>query len=102
LWSRREVSLRRISVRGDNLRSIDDIVLIARQMGIAYAYLTEEGTDYQSGVRAEGKSPFNNLENASKIVQYYVTAAFAGAYMGNASGISVMVRIGRAAIPRLR
>ena len=30
------------------------------------------------------KSPFNNLENASKIVQYYVTTALAGAYMGNA------------------
>jgi hypothetical protein len=29
-------------------------------------------------------SPFNNLQNASKIVQYYVTTALAGAYMGNA------------------
>ena len=69
---------------GDNLRSIDDIVLTARQMGLAYAFLTEGGTNYQSAGPVGEKSPFNNLENASKIVQYYVTTALAGAYMGNA------------------
>jgi len=69
---------------GDNLRSIDDIVLTARQMGLGYAYLTEGGTEYQTPGSVGEKSPFNNLENASKIVQYYVTTALAGAYMGNA------------------
>jgi len=69
---------------GDNLRSIDDIVLTARQMGLPHAFLTEGGTAYQSAGPTEEKSPFNNLENASKIVQYYVTTALAGAYMGNA------------------
>jgi hypothetical protein len=69
---------------GDSVRSIDDIVLSARQMDLAYAFLTEGGTNYQSVGRSEEKSPFNNLENASKLVHYYVSAALAGAYMGNA------------------
>ena len=68
---------------GDNQRSIDDAVLTARQMGLAKAFLTEGGTNFQSG-HPWDKEKFNNLENASKIVQYYVTAALCGAFMGNA------------------
>ena len=68
---------------GDNQRSIDDVVLTTRQMGLAQAFLTEGGTNFQSG-RPWDKEKFNNLENASKIVQYYVTAALCGAFMGNA------------------
>jgi hypothetical protein len=69
---------------GDNLRSIDDCVLTAHQMGLARVFLTEGGTNYQpAGSKKEDKA-FNNLENASKIVQYYVTAALSGAFMGNA------------------
>lgn len=68
---------------GDNQRSIDDSVLTAHQMGLARAFLTEGGTNYPSG-HPWDKEKFNNLENASKIVQYYVTAALCGAFMGDA------------------
>jgi hypothetical protein len=69
---------------GENLRSIDDFVLTSRQMGLSYAFLTEGGTNYQNAGPVGENSHYNNLENASKIVQYYVTTALAGAYVGNA------------------
>src|SRR5262249_40468775 len=69
---------------GDNLRSIDDCVLTTRQMGLAHAFLTEGGTNYQGAGSRDKEKPYNNLENASKIVQYYVTTALCGAFMGNA------------------
>jgi hypothetical protein len=69
---------------GDNLRSIDDCVLTARQMGLEHAFLTEGGTNFESARPKAEEKPFNNLENASKIVQYYVSAALSGVFMGNA------------------
>jgi hypothetical protein len=69
---------------GDNLRSIDDCVSTARQMGLGQAFLTEGGTNYRTAGSKKEDETFNNLENASKIVQYYVTAALSGALMGNA------------------
>jgi len=69
---------------GDNLRSIDDCVLTTRQMGLAHAFLTEGGTNYQGAGSRDKEKPYNSLENASKIVQYYVTTALCGAFMGNA------------------
>jgi hypothetical protein len=114
---------------GDHLRSIDDIVLLARRMHLPFAYLTEGGTEYRSARPAPAQAieaelerlklriaalsghepidrdavaacrarqrplqeqlaafpdPHNNLENAAKVVQYYVKAMLAGVYQGNA------------------
>jgi hypothetical protein len=69
---------------GDVFRSIDEIRMTARDLGLPYAYLTEGGTAYQSSKPLIEKEPFNNLENAQKLVQYYAQAALAGVFMGNA------------------
>jgi hypothetical protein len=68
---------------GDLFRSVDEIRLTARDLGLPYAYLTEGGTAYQHPQSSTDKEPFNNIENAEKLVQYYVAAALAGVYMGN-------------------
>jgi hypothetical protein len=87
---------------GDNLRGIDDIVMTARQMGLTSAYLTEGGTNYQSVGSDQGKSPFNNLENTSKIWSITRRLRSLASPWGTPSGTSVTVRIGPAAIPPLR
>ena len=69
---------------GDVFRSIDELPLAARDLGVPYAYLTEGGTAYRSARPWNEKEPFNNVQNAQKLVQYYVVAALAGAFMGNA------------------
>lgn len=69
---------------GDVFRSIDELPLAARDLGLPYGYLTEGGTAYRSSRPWNEKEPFNNIENAQKLVQYYVVAALAGAFMGNA------------------
>jgi hypothetical protein len=69
---------------GDLFRSVDEIRLTARDLGLPYAYLTEGGTAYRHPESPNDKEPFNNLENAEKLVQYYVASALAGVYMGNA------------------
>ncbi len=69
---------------GDLFRSVDEIHLTARDLGLPYAYLTEGGTAYGRPQSSNDKEPFNNLENAEKLVQYYVAAELAGVYMGNA------------------
>jgi hypothetical protein len=69
---------------GDVFRAIDEIGLAARDLGLRYAYLTEGGTLYSQRRSADDAEPFNNIENAEKLVQYYVAAALAGLYMGNA------------------
>lgn len=69
---------------GDLFRSIDEVRLTARDLGLPYSYLTEGGTAFQSPQASGKKDPFNNRENAQKIVQYYVAAALAGVFMGNA------------------
>jgi hypothetical protein len=69
---------------GDLFRSVDEIRLTASDLGLPYAYLTEGGTAYRHSESPDDKEPFNNLANAEKLVQYYVAAALAGVYMGNA------------------
>jgi hypothetical protein len=69
---------------GDVFRAIDETRLTARDLKLPYAYLTEGGTAYQKPQSPNDKEPFNNLENAQKLVQYYVAAALAGVFMGNA------------------
>jgi hypothetical protein len=69
---------------GDLFRSVDEIRVAARDLGLPYAYLTEGGSAYRRSGSPNDKEPFNNLENAEKLVQYYVSSALAGLYMGNA------------------
>jgi hypothetical protein len=69
---------------GDIFRSIDEIRLTARDLGLPYSYLTEGGTAYPHPQPSSENEPFNNLENAQKLVQYYVATALAGVFMGNA------------------
>jgi hypothetical protein len=69
---------------GDLFRSVDEIRLTAGDLGLPYAYLTEGGTAFRHSQSTDDNEPFNNLENAEKLVQYYVSAALAGVYMGNA------------------
>jgi hypothetical protein len=67
---------------GDVFRPIDETRLAARDLGLPYAYLTEGGTAYKgSGAQP---NPYDNNENAQKLVQYYVVTALAGLFMGNA------------------
>ena len=68
---------------GDIFRSIDEVRLAARDLGLPYSYLTEGGTAYQDSESSIGNR-FNNLQNAQKIVQYYAATALAGVFMGNA------------------
>lgn len=70
--------------RGDLFRSIDEIRMAANDMGLPYAYLTEGGTGFAEKRSADDPEPYNNRENAEKLVQYYAAAALAGDYMGNA------------------
>ena len=70
--------------RGDVFRSIDEIRLAANDMGLPYAYLTEGGTAFAQNRSADDPEPYNNTENAEKLVQYYVGTSLAGVYMGNA------------------
>jgi hypothetical protein len=65
---------------GSQRRSIDQGMVVTRRMGLPYYYLTEGGTLYA----ADEKASKNNRENATKIVQYYVTAALDGCFQGNA------------------
>ena len=67
---------------GDVFRPIDETRLTARDLGLPYAYLTEGGTAYKGS--ASEPAPYDNNENAQKLVQYYVVTALAGLYMGNA------------------
>jgi hypothetical protein len=67
---------------GDVFRPIDETRLTARDLGLPYAYLTEGGTAYKSS--AFDPEPYDNNENAQKLVQYYVFTALAGLFMGNA------------------
>jgi hypothetical protein len=67
---------------GDVFRSIDETRLTARDLGLPYAYLTEGGTAYQSS--PFNPEPYDNNENAQKLVHYYVFTALAGLFMGNA------------------
>jgi len=69
---------------GDVFRSIDETRLTARALKLPYAYLTEGGTAYQSPLSRSDKEQFNNIENAQKLVQYYVATALSGVFMGNA------------------
>jgi hypothetical protein len=69
---------------GDVFRAIDEAAVAARDLGLRYAYLTEGGTSYAGVKPVNPLEPYNNLENAQKLVQYYVMAALAGVYMGNA------------------
>jgi hypothetical protein len=101
---------------GDQFRMLDETPLVARRMGLPYAYVTEGGTwysaaqkkidalnaeaaamtpdqkasDHGRAVQAElafyrkDQGQFNNLENASKIVQYFVESAIDGLYQGDA------------------
>jgi hypothetical protein len=73
---------------GDVFRSIDETRLTARDLGLPYAYLTEGGTSYQTPSAHQDPSaqedPHDNIENAQKLVQYYVYTALAGLFMGNA------------------
>ena len=69
---------------GDVFRAIDETGVTARDLGLPYAYLTEGGTSYRSPKPLNPDEPFNNIENAQKLVQYYVAAALAGVFMGNA------------------
>jgi hypothetical protein len=69
---------------GDVFRAIDETGVAARDLGLRYAYLTEGGTTYHSLKPLNPNEPFNNIENAQKLVQYYVVAALAGVFMGNA------------------
>src|SRR5258708_3274527 len=69
---------------GDVFRSSDEIGLAARDLGLRYAYLTEGGTVYSRPKSKDDTEPYNNIENAEKLVQYYVGAALAGVYMANA------------------
>ena len=69
---------------GDVFRAIDETGVAARDLGLPYAYLTEGGTSYRSPKPLNPNEPFNNIENAQKLVQYYVVAALAGVFMGNA------------------
>jgi len=69
---------------GDVFRAIDEIGLAARDLGLRYAYLTEGGTLYSHRRSPDDAAPFNNRENAEKLVQYYVAAELAGLFMGNA------------------
>jgi len=69
---------------GDVFRAIDETGVTARDLGLPYAYLTEGGTSYRSPKPLNPDEPFNNIENAQKLVQYYVVAALAGVFMGNA------------------
>jgi hypothetical protein len=73
------------NLRGGNLvRSIDEIHLLANEMGLRYAYLTEGGTIFANPPSASDPDRYNNVENAEKLVEYYVETAVAGIYMGNA------------------
>jgi hypothetical protein len=69
---------------GDVFRAIDETGVAARDLGLPYAYLTEGGTSYRSPKPLNPEKPFNNIENAQKLVQYYVVTALAGVFMGNA------------------
>jgi hypothetical protein len=69
---------------GDVFRSIDETRLTAQTLKLPYAYLTEGGTAYKTPHATNQKEVFNNLENAQKLVQYYVSTALAGLFMGNA------------------
>jgi hypothetical protein len=74
---------------GSNLRAIDETGLVARRMKLPYAYLTEGGTQYSTPVSGpeDKRSPnelANNVENASKVVQYYVKTALDGLFQGDA------------------
>jgi hypothetical protein len=73
------------NLRGGNLiRSIDEIRLAANDMGLRYAYLTEGGTVFANPESGNDPERYNNVENAVKLVQYYVATTLAGVYMGNA------------------
>jgi hypothetical protein len=65
---------------GSQRRTMDHGVGVNRRMGLPYAYLTEGGVDHRA---AEGASP-NNLSNATRIVQYHVSAALTGCFQANA------------------
>jgi hypothetical protein len=67
---------------GDVFRPIDETRLTARDLGLPYAYITEGGTAYK-GPPSEPE-PYDNNENAQKLVQYYVFTALAGLNMGDA------------------
>jgi hypothetical protein len=69
---------------GDVFRAIDETGVTARDLGLPYAYLSEGGTSYRSPEPSNPNEAFNNIENAQKLVQYYVAAALAGIFMGNA------------------
>jgi hypothetical protein len=69
---------------GDVFRSIDETRLTASALKLPYAYLTEGGTAYQTPRSPNQKEAFDNIENAQKLVQYYVATALAGVFMGNA------------------
>jgi hypothetical protein len=69
---------------GDVFRSIDETRLTARDLGLPYAYLTEGGTAYPDPRSSGEPERFNNIENAQKLVQYYVATALSGLFMGNA------------------
>ncbi|MBE0653797.1 MAG: hypothetical protein IH594_08360, partial [Bacteroidales bacterium] len=72
------------------IRSIDYGFLVNKRMGLPYYYLTEGGTLYKtpaSGFNASesfsGDCEYNNNPNATKAVQYSVTAALHGCYQSN-------------------
>jgi hypothetical protein len=69
---------------GDVFRSIDETQLTARDLKLPYAYLTEGGTAYPNPHSPTEKEQYNNIQNAQKLVQYYVATALAGVFMGNA------------------
>ena len=69
---------------GDVFRSVDETRLTARDLGLPYAYLTEGGTAYQHPNPVDEGEPQNNIQNAQKLVQYYVSTALAGLFMANA------------------
>jgi len=61
---------------GDVARSLDSGMQVTRRMGLPCYYITEGGSEWPDN----GK---NNLQNASKIVQYFVRTALIGAFQGN-------------------
>lgn len=64
---------------GSQRRSIDQGMVVTKRMGLPYYYLTEGGSEYS----ATENGPKNNLENATKAVQYHVAAALTGCFQAN-------------------
>lgn len=69
-----------VSRHGSQRRSMDQGMGVTRRMGLPYYYLTEGGSEY----RADEHATPDNLENATKIVQYFVDAALTGCFQANA------------------